>query len=160
MATREHAAILSGMVAIMHPNMYITGREALVRLGTWAASHGRADITDILALWPSVYNVASIMANRATPLHMDQFGRLQWLDLLVTFGNYTDLQFLIPSLHCQFTYEPGTLIALSGQLLLHGVGSTNGDQGIISYYMRDNVHKFVNVPRCNYMEYSKVPTGM
>ena len=72
-ATCEHAAILSGAVAIMHPHMYHTGREALVRLGTWAASHGQADITDLLALWPSVYNVASIMANRVSPLHMDQF---------------------------------------------------------------------------------------
>ena len=108
-ATCEHATILSSTVAIMHPHMYHTGREALVHLGTWAASHGQADITDLLALWPLVYNVASIMANRASLLHMDQFGQPQRLDLLVTFGNYTNLHFLISSLHCQFFYEPGTL---------------------------------------------------
>jgi len=155
--TREQASILNGALAIMHPDMYVAGREALVRLGQWADSEGEDEMLEILSLWPSVYSVTSIMANRASPLHVDQFGRPHWMDILVTFGNYTDLDFLIPSIHSRFMYEPGTVIALSGQLLLHGVGMANGDRGIISYYMRDNVHEFVNVPRCNYMEYKKVP---
>lgn len=119
----------------MYPDMYHTGREALVRLGRWAASAEIPEISEVLAVWPSVYNVASIMANRASPLHMDQFRCPQWLYLLVTFGNYSDLDFIIPSIHSRFLYEPGTIIMLSGQLLLHEVGQANGDQAIISYYM-------------------------
>ncbi|KAN0074435.1 hypothetical protein V8E55_011847 [Tylopilus felleus] len=61
--TREQVVILSGALAIMHLDMYHTGREALVRLGRWAASAEKPEISEILAVWPSVYNIASIMAN-------------------------------------------------------------------------------------------------
>ena len=152
-ATRKQAAILSGAVVIMHPEMYHTGREALVRLGQWAALENHPDICEVLVVWPSIYNVASIMMNWASPIHVDHFGRPQWMDLLVTFGNYMDLHFIISSIHSRFLYEPGMVIALSGQLLLHGVGHTNGDCGVILYYMQDNVHEFITIPWCNYMEY-------
>ncbi|KAN0088246.1 hypothetical protein V8E55_005303 [Tylopilus felleus] len=141
---REQVAILSGALAIMHSDMYRTGREALVRLGRWAESADNPEVSKVLSF----------------PLHVDHFGRPQWMDLLVTFGDYSDLHFLVPSIHSRFLYTLGTLIALSGQLLLHGTGHANGDRGIILYYMRDNFHEFVNVTRCNYMEYSKVPTQM
>ena len=155
-ATREQASILSSAVAIMHLEIYCTGREALVCLRQWAAWENRPNICEVLTVWPSIYNVASIMVNQANPIHANHFGRPQWMDLLVTFSNYTDLHFIIPSIHSRFLYEPGTVIALSGQLLSHGVGHTNGDHGVISYCMRDNVHEFVNIPWCNYMEYCKV----
>ncbi|KAN0082712.1 hypothetical protein V8E55_008507, partial [Tylopilus felleus] len=154
-ATREQATILSGAVVIMHPEMYRTGREALVHLGQWAALENHPDICEVLMVWPSIYNVASIMVNWASPIHVDHFSRPQWMDLLVTFSNYTDLHFIIPSIHSCFLYKPGTVIALLGQLLSHGVRHTNGDHRVILYYMRDIVHEFVNVSQCNYMEYRK-----
>lgn len=48
------------------------------------------------------------------------------------------------------------MVAISGQLLEHGIGPAQGNQGIVSFYIRDNVHEFVNVARCNYMEYRKI----
>ncbi|KAN0085863.1 hypothetical protein V8E55_006997 [Tylopilus felleus] len=113
-ATREQAAILSSAVAIMHPEIYCTGREALVRLRQWAAWENCPNICEVLMVWPSIYNVASIMVNQASPIHANHFGGPQWMDLLVTFSNYTDLHFIIPSIHSRFLYEPGTVIALSG----------------------------------------------
>ncbi|KAN0094397.1 hypothetical protein V8E55_002684 [Tylopilus felleus] len=133
--SREQVAILSGALAIMHPDMYHVGQEALVRLGQLAESANKPEVSEVLSLWPSVYNIASIMANRASLLHVDHFGRPQWMDLLVTFGDYSNLHFLVPSIHSRFLYAPGTLIALSGQLLLHGTGYANRDWAIISYYM-------------------------
>lgn len=138
----------------MHPEMYATGREAWVKLGNWVATQGDPDLKDIFPLWSSVYNVVSVMANRASPFHTDINGRPQWLDLLISVGNYTGLDFVIPTIKRRLRYEPGTVIALSGQMLEHGVGPVEGERGVLSYYMRDNVHEYMDVSRCNYMKYT------
>ena len=56
-------AILAASMAIMHPNMYVTGRESLVQLGNWADEVGDRDMLNVLPLWPSAYTVASVMVN-------------------------------------------------------------------------------------------------
>ena len=52
------------------------------------------------------------------------------------------------------------ILRLSGQLLEHSVGKVEGDRGIISLYMRDNVHEYMDVVCCNYMECSNIPGYM
>ena len=152
----QQAAILSGAMAIMHPDMYATGREALVRLGRWASESGEDDVKQVSAIWPSIFSVASVMVNRASPLHIDSNGRPQWLDLLATVGTYAALDLVMPSIGMRLRYNPGCVVALSGQLLEHGAGHAEGDRGIVAFYMRDNVHQFLDVVRCNYAEYAKV----
>ena len=148
----EHSALLAASLAIMHPEMYQTGREAMIRLGNWVAGQKDPDLWDVFPLWSSVYNVVSVMANRLSPYHTDSNGQPQWLDLLVSVGCYNGLDFVVPTIRHRLRYEPGTVIALSGQMLEHGVGPVEGQRGVLSYYMRDNVHEYMDVPRCNYMQ--------
>jgi hypothetical protein len=128
----------------------------MVKLGEFAEEIGDTGMTAILAQWPSVYNVASLMVNRASPFHVDRFGRSQWLDLLVTFGTYSDLHFFLPTLGLTLQYRPGTVIAMSGKMIEHGAGQTDGDRAVLAWYMRDEVHEFMHVSRSQFMRYSDV----
>lgn len=142
-----------GALAIMHLDMYLTAWETMVRLGHWADETGDSRMLECLTEWPMVYNIASVIANRACPLHTNKFGHPQWLDLLLTVGEYSDLRFVLPTIGYELQYNPGTVLALSGQLLEHGVSIADGERGVVSFYMHDNVHEFMDVVRCNYMEY-------
>ncbi|KAF8124489.1 hypothetical protein EV363DRAFT_1403208 [Boletus edulis] len=84
-ANTNQLAILSAAMAIMHPNMYVTGREALVQLGKWAAKEGETDMLD---------------------LHWDLNGRPQWFDFLVTCGAYINLDLVLPCLSLRLRYNP------------------------------------------------------
>lgn len=140
--------------------MYVTGRESLVQLGNWADEVGDRDMLDVLPLWPSAYTVASVMVNRLCPIHVDTQGRPHWLDLLVSVGDHEELDMVLPTLGLRLRYNPGTVVVMSGQLIPHGVGGVSGDRGVISFYMRDNVHDHMDVVRCNYMHLDKVPGHM
>ena len=48
----------------------------------------------------------------------------------------------------------GTVIAFSGQMLEHGVSQVEGERGVLSYYMQDNIHEYIDVSCCNYMKYA------
>lgn len=140
-------------MAIMHPEMYHNAREMMIRLGRWAKTrpnNNKNEIGGVLEVWPNIFSVVSVMVNRATPVHFDKMGRPQFLDLLMTVGNYEELDMVVPTIGMRLRYNPGTILAMSGQLLMHGVGAVEGNRGIVSFYMRDNVHKMVGVPRCDY----------
>ena len=89
-----------------------------------------------------------------TLFYTDINGRPQWFDLLITVGNYTGLDFAIPTIKHRLWYDPRTVIAFSGQMLEHRVSQVEGKQGVLSYYMRDNVHEYIDVSCCNYMKYA------
>ncbi|KAI5989507.1 hypothetical protein EDD15DRAFT_2171287, partial [Pisolithus albus] len=108
-----------------------------------------ADMRSILPIWNSVYNSMSIMVNRATPYHTDVNGREPWLDMLITVGDYRPLDFVVPTLELRLEYNPGTIIAMSGSALEHGVGYSDGDRACLAYYMRQNVHQSVGIPLCD-----------
>ncbi|KAI6108435.1 hypothetical protein EDD16DRAFT_1523021 [Pisolithus croceorrhizus] len=119
----EFHVLLSGTLVVIHPPMYASGREVLIRLGADAQQWGDTEMSSILPIWNLVYNSISIMANRATPYHRDVNGQQQWLDMLI-----------------MFRYNPGTIIAMPGSVLEHGVGYADGNCTCLAYYMRQNVH--------------------
>ncbi|KAI6140496.1 hypothetical protein BKA82DRAFT_33802 [Pisolithus tinctorius] len=102
----------------------------------------------VLPIWNSVYSSMSVMVNRASPTHKDMNGRKVWLDTLLTIGNYPRLHFLVLELGIWLQYNPGTVIALAGSALIHHVDGIDGDWACLAYYMRENVHRYVQVPLC------------
>jgi hypothetical protein len=149
-------AILSGALAVMHPDLYAAGREAMVKLGQHASEVGDDEMAEVLSTWSSVYSVLSLMVNRQTPLHRDFNGRNEWLDLLVSFGKYHNATFSLSNLRLVFRYDAGTILAFSGRLLRHGASVADGDRECIAYYMRDNVHAAVDVAPTHWMEYRNI----
>ncbi|KIO09185.1 hypothetical protein M404DRAFT_132845, partial [Pisolithus tinctorius Marx 270] len=65
--------------------------------------------------------------HRTTPFHQDPHSRSNWYDMLVMVSDYEDCVLDIPTLGLQFLYNPGTVVAFSGQLLRHGVSSVGGN---------------------------------
>jgi hypothetical protein len=144
-------------MAIMHPDMYVMGQEALVQLGGWAERERDGNILEVLPMWPSVYSVTSVMVNQVSPFHLDIQGWPQWLDLLVSIRDHEELDMVLPTIGLRLWYDPGSVLAMSGQLIKHGVGPVSGNRGVVSFYMRDNVHDHMDVVRCNYMHVDHVP---
>ncbi|KAI6141647.1 hypothetical protein BKA82DRAFT_4018647 [Pisolithus tinctorius] len=66
--------VLLGALRIMHPKMYLHGREALMRLRSMAVAWQDEDMQAILPIWNSVYSSMSLMVNRKSPPHKDTNG--------------------------------------------------------------------------------------
>ncbi|KAI6138736.1 hypothetical protein BKA82DRAFT_4020683 [Pisolithus tinctorius] len=107
------AAILSGVLSIMHPGLYEAGRQAMQLLDTWSSQHNQ-DMQDALQHWPLVFTNVS---NWTTPFHWDPHSWSNWYDMLVMVGDYEDCVLDIPMLGLQFLYNPSTVVAFSSQLL-------------------------------------------
>ncbi|KIN94590.1 hypothetical protein M404DRAFT_34876 [Pisolithus tinctorius Marx 270] len=141
-------ADLSGALRIMHLKMYLHGWEAIRRLRSKAAERQDEDMEAVLPMWNLVYSSMSVMVNRASPAHKDTNGWKVWLDTLLTIGNYPRLHFLVLELRIWLQYNLGTVIALAGSALIHQVDGIDGDRACLAYYMRENVHRYVQVPLC------------
>ncbi|KIK73189.1 hypothetical protein PAXRUDRAFT_74850, partial [Paxillus rubicundulus Ve08.2h10] len=61
-------AILSATLMVMHPDLYASGRETLLKL---ASSTQDEDMQQIIPEWSTIYSVVSVIVNWATPFHRD-----------------------------------------------------------------------------------------
>lgn len=156
------SAVLSAAMAVMHPDLYAAGREAVVRLyQDLAVLHpddpALVEMAEMLRLWPSVFTTTSVMVNRVTPFHRDHNSRVQWYDLLASIGSYVHAWFEVPTLGTACYYPPGSVVAVSGLLVRHGVAPTEGNRLCVASYMRDNVHQAVGVHRSDWVCYHALP---
>jgi len=68
-----------------------------------------------------------------------------WFDVLATFGEYTDGRMELPSLGVRLEYNPGTMVALAGRVVPHGVAESKGKRVCLAYFMRDRVQEKAGV---------------
>ncbi|KIK75128.1 hypothetical protein PAXRUDRAFT_173704 [Paxillus rubicundulus Ve08.2h10] len=97
------------------------------------------------------------MVNHSTPFHRDHNNRVQWYDLLASIGTYVSAWFKVPTLGTACYYPPRSVIAVSGLLVRHGVGPTEGNHLCFVSYMRDNVHQAMGVQRSDWVCYCALP---
>ncbi|KAF8124771.1 hypothetical protein EV363DRAFT_1177495 [Boletus edulis] len=143
-------SIVSATMSIMHPDMHLHAREVMNRMWNEAGDQNDSDMSDILHLWPSVFNVLSVMVNRCSPLHLDRGGSPQFLDHLLTVGHYENVDMYMPSFKRILSYPPGSMLAFSGQRVIHGVPMTQKDRACFAWYMRERVHQGMNVQRTDF----------
>lgn len=127
--SQELASMLSGLLGVMHPDLYTMARSAMINMMT---THEDKKLLDN---WGSVYNSCQIIKNRETPVHRDNNSDPRWLDMLLTIGPYTHADMELPGLGYRLSYEPGTIVALSGQMVRHGVNAVDGERVCCTYYM-------------------------
>ncbi|KIK78488.1 hypothetical protein PAXRUDRAFT_56848, partial [Paxillus rubicundulus Ve08.2h10] len=132
---------LSVAMGIMHPQMYAIGWHALINI--WEDTS--TEIREVLWVWPSVYSSLFLTVNQCLPYHLDKMGKLQWFDQLLTMGHYSNLDLVLPSLQLRLDYLPGTVVAFSSKILIHGVGEMDRDRACIAWYMQDKVHQAMNI---------------
>jgi hypothetical protein len=81
----------------------------------------------------------------------DNSSRPECFNTLVTLGHYNNSLIVFPNLGVHLKYNPGTLVALSGKLIQHGVEKVDGDRVCLAFYMKDNVHKRLHIPPPGWM---------
>ncbi|KZP29240.1 hypothetical protein FIBSPDRAFT_727514 [Athelia psychrophila] len=98
--------------------------------------------------WASVWSGVALIVNRETPYHRDTGGSVSMYDLLVSAGTHQTCHIDIQELGAAFVYLPGTMLAMSGKALSHGVKSWSGGERICAaHFMKDGVHNRVGQPR-------------
>ncbi|KIM58409.1 hypothetical protein SCLCIDRAFT_1191268 [Scleroderma citrinum Foug A] len=148
-------------LSIMHPPLYTAGLQVREKLDAWSRENSPA-MQDTLEHWSTVYTNLSMMSNQQTPLHWDPQSWSDWYDLLATVGEYDNCFLHIPtlggSIPCLVTLllTPGTVVTFSGRLLRHEVIEEGGDRCCLAYYMWDNIHNWLGVPRPDPMRFHKV----
>jgi hypothetical protein len=99
--------------------------------------------------------VQSQILTECTACHRDNSSRPEAYDLLATLGSYHSGKMKLPGLGLILDYNPGTVVALSGRIVLHEVPEVVGNRVCLAYYMRDNVHERHQVPVLGWMNIFK-----
>jgi hypothetical protein len=144
-ATMETSALISAILLVCHPDLYHAGLQCLEQLPKEKL------IMSALEVWSSVFNGISVISNRETPFHRDTQTRAEWYDILCTLGGDDDTVLELCELGIRLLYRSGTVTALSGQLLEHGVSATVAERLCYAYWMRDFVHEAMNVQSPGWM---------
>lgn len=133
-------SILGAVLALIHPRLAVRGFSILRGIQNGAIlNEATNSLWQERVLWPSPFNVFSVLSNRATNLHRDGKGVAPFYDIITTIGNYTDGEFLVPAIGLRFKYNPGTIIGVCGKALAHAVPEVNGDRFCIVQYFHKRV---------------------
>ena len=136
---RRSHMVVTALLAVMHPELYESGIDALSRLYQIPTSHTVAE------LWGNPFTALSIISNRSSPLHRDTQSTKAWYDLLLTLGGDDDLAIRFPSLRLSFRYCDGTSLAFSGNYLPHEVAECATERLCLAYFFRQFVLKALDV---------------
>lgn len=142
-ANNESLALLAAAMWPLHPQAADRGGEIMntVRRGKspedWCAKLGYSR-----KWWPSPFTAMSIISNKESAIHRDARGFAPFYDLLATLGDYRNGRFYSPTIGVSFKYDPGTIIALNGKVLPHGVCSVDGNRVCIAQYFHAKVLEY------------------
>jgi Oxygenase domain of the 2OGFeDO superfamily len=149
---KELSALIGGILSIIHPDLYKAGIEAFDQL---AHDHSKVQEHDeylqLLQYWTTPFSGMSIISNRETPIHQDVQTRDSWYDVLLTVGDYSNGRVELPTFGVRLQYDPGTIVALSGKVVPHGVPKCDGNRVCLAYFMRKNVHERAGVHAASWM---------
>lgn len=148
-AISESNAIVSAILAVIHPKLYDAGWQTTKHLEATEICP-----RNILTRWASVFSGVAVISNRITRSHRDVSSRDSWYDILATLGSYRDCMLNLPGLGISLEYGPGTVVGIAGKVLEHEVPSFDGDRVCYAYFMRNNVHSWAKVPCSDWMKTS------
>src|SRR5216684_3958216 len=142
----ESNAILSTILAVIHPQLYDAG---------WQTARCLRDTPkvdqDVLSRWASVFSSISVISNCSTPLHWDGSLQSNWYNMLVTLGRYQKCYLKLPGLRVSLEYRPGMVVRVLGKVLEHAVPSFEGGRVCHEFFMRDGIHGGVVIPVSDWM---------
>ncbi|KAG2079941.1 uncharacterized protein F5147DRAFT_784638 [Suillus discolor] len=143
--------LFAAALRVMHSGLY----WGIIDNTTGAWAHGESP----QRMGICIYQLSAIdVATGITPLHRDALSRAQWFDIMTSVGGYTiganeDAKYWI-----EIAYNPGVMAGTSGRIVRHGGNWVNSDRVGWVWYMRDDIHEFVDVPRGDYSRYKSVVT--
>lgn len=131
----------------MHPELYEAGLRTLKTL------RERENETSVPSGWNSVFTAVQLIFNRITPMHTDTGTRPPWYDILVTVGPYQSATCTLSGTGVEIDYVPGTMLAICGRLIPHGVGEFQGERLCYAYFMKESVVRWAGVRAPHWMEH-------
>jgi len=146
----ESNAIVSTILAVIHPKLYDAGWETAKHLRDTPGTGAK----DVLCWWASIFSGIAIISNCITEPHWDGSSRDNWYNILVTLGSYRNCNLELLGLGVSLEYGPGMVVGILGKVLQHVVPYFEGDRVCYAYFMRDSVLKWANVPCSNWMKTS------
>lgn len=143
---------MGAFLIIVHPELYHAGRKVFFEIisNPMLVKEGEA-VLQVLKYWTTPFSGYGLISNCSTPLHRDNYSQGAWYDFLTTIGQYSEGRLIIHNLGLEFEYKSGTMVALLGRLLRHGVKEPNGNRICIAQYMRDNVHNRMGIESPGWM---------
>jgi Oxygenase domain of the 2OGFeDO superfamily len=139
-------AIVGAIYAIIQPDLFESGLAAFEKL----ADHAEAlddPINIALRVWATPFTGLSVILNRETIDHRDLKGYRESFDLLLTIGNYKGGRCHLAGLGFSLVYDPGTVVALAGNVLQHGVCPVLGDRACLAHFWHKKVGERLGVKR-------------
>lgn len=145
-AMKESSALIGAILSIIHPDLYKAGIETLLKLREKEEEMKEYEMfMDLLWMWQSPFSGVSVISGRQSPIHRDVQAMHPWFDVLCTFGVYDDGVMELPSLGVRLEYNTGTMVALAGRVIPHGVARSAGKRVSLAYFMRQTVHERAGV---------------
>lgn len=118
--------MIDAVLTLVSTDLYNAGKRMidLFKSGEFVQqSHSNVDhpLHSNIGIWPSSYGGIAIICNRITKPHRDTGAWSGGLDLLASLGTHQASELHINTLGVKLTYNPGTLVALSGAVLEHSI---------------------------------------
>ena len=144
--------ICNAITALVTPQQYDVGLDAIQLIKQGTHLHGTHPNIDH---WISVWSGLAIIVNRKTPWHRDQGGAPTHYDLLLSAGTHTDCVLDIPILGLTLSYLPGTVVAIVGKVIGHGVRVWDGGERICqARFIKDAVHDRLGLVRPEWVNHN------
>lgn len=139
-AETDTNALIGVLLSLVHPELYRVQMDVLHEIcrGKLKVNHDE-HMQALFNHWSTPFTAFALIVNRETPYHRDTQGGQTMLDVLATFGRYSNGHLNVPLLGSRFVYNPGTLFILPGHLLEHGASQTPGERVCLASFFRPNV---------------------
>jgi hypothetical protein len=152
-AITDAEAVLDCVAAIVCPELHSISLCAIDKL---KSGEHLSKWDDIVKQWPCVFSGIEVISNRVTPLHRDPKAAPTMYDFLVSAGNHQEAWLDLPDVNAKLAYNPGTVVAVCGRVLRHGVEKWIGGERIcFAHFIRDAVHQRLGLPRPDWVKSSQ-----
>ena len=132
--------LLDAVLSIVHPKMWRANRDTTQQL--------LCQLDVDLPIWPIVYPVMDVIANRVTPRHCNGGGAFSFYDHLVSLGVDHDAILQLHDFQAELAYPPGTSTLFIGKVLAHEVPKwSQGERLVMAHYAKDDVQDRLKVAR-------------
>lgn len=137
---KDSLSLFGSALWLLHPELARRGCTIMdsIRQGTLDEDCIQK-IPDSRCNWPTPCTAMSIISNKRSAPHRDNKGIPQFFDILITLGHYDNGVFNIPTLGLHFEYNPRTMVALCGKVLIHEVNEVNNQRICFAQYFHERV---------------------
>jgi len=155
---RNAEAVINGIAILICPQLHSIAAKAIEMVQEGQHLH---KWHDNVKLWPSIFTGIEVISNRVTPDHRDAKAAAPVYDFLVSAATHQEAWLELPDVEAKLSYKPGTVVAISGKVLRHGVKDWDGGERIcFAHFIRDAVHNRLKLPRPDWVSMKKYTAMM